>query len=158
MSNDNKVKNEIREIILNYIDSFKTSDNHDDLLSDIIGVQIRFKDNEATENIIICEDDIGTSVRRLSEDSYMILEVNPDWADENWWKNNYFISLEEVTLAVAYDYLLQENVVEIREFSDERDAMSYVYDALNALNEKDNFVKRLIMLILDFYPDFRTYS
>ena len=158
MSNDNKVKIGIRQMILNHINKFKDCDRNDDLMSGIIGIQIDSKEDEVKEDILICEDEVGTTARRLREDSYIILDVDPDWIDENWWKTNSLVSLEEATLAIAYDYLLQENLAEIREFTDEKEAMNYVYDVLNKLDKKDFFTERLIDLILDFYPDLRKYS
>lgn len=150
MSDEKQTKAETRKAILEHLNKLVESKECDDLMMQLIGIQINSKENECEKEVVVCEDENGTTVMRVRSDSYEILDVNPDWADSSWWDDNALVSLKDATLAIAYDYLIQEGVPDCRTFADENDAMHFVYDNLLKLDTNDDFVKRIVVLLLDF--------
>ncbi len=160
---DDKYKAEMRMAILDYIKkkveaekSGSPADSAKDepLMLKMIGIQINAIDNEIVKDVVICEDENGKTAKVLREqDAYIVPEVEEAWAERHWWEDHRQISLGEATLAVAYDYLLQENIVMRQKFADSKDAALFVYQTMCDLKQKDDFVNKSMEMLRDFYPE-----
>jgi hypothetical protein len=157
MSNDKYLKEQMRKTILDYIKSRVECDSeYKTIMPNMMGLQIESTDNEIVRDVVVYgdeDDDSGKTVKRLGTGAYFIPEVNLDWIDSNWWNDNTMMSLQEATLAIAYDYLLQESVISPQLFANEYDAARFIYGVMDEIGDKDDFVKRVMTLLKDFYAD-----
>ena len=127
------------------------SASYESISADMIGLHINSIKNEILNDVVICEGEEGTTAKRLIEPGYEISEVTIDWADNNWWKENGFTALGDAALAIAYDYLLQEEAIDEQKFDDENEAARIICQSLARIKTDDDFVERAMALIADYY-------
>ncbi|MGI5825079.1 MAG: hypothetical protein ACOX7J_05850 [Bacillota bacterium] len=153
MSSDKNLKSAMRNTILDYIKHRVESGEYKPLQPEMVGLPINETKNEIVKDSVIYEGEDGIIVQKLRENSYSVPEVDVAWIDSEWWVGNKGLTLEEATIAVAYDYLLQEKMVVRQDFADESKAARFIYDTMNDIRPKDDFVQRAMTLLRDFYSD-----
>lgn len=151
MLNDKELKAQIRKDILKCLKESVESGKDISFIVPVITAAINSKKDESSQDVVLCEDEDGTTVLRVREGIYEIPAVKSAWADSDWWENNPNADLPEIILAVAYDYLLDMELAVNVQFNDLQEAAGFVYDLLNKIENKDSFVEHVLPLLSNVF-------